>query len=85
MYNDAGVYQDENMFNSLKANLFNLMTVDDDLICANIMEDMFHTIEALKIRLKEISDERDMLRRRAIKAEYDIKKAVEKDIEVTVN
>ena len=42
-YNELGVYDDEDMFARLKANVVNLITEDDDLVAANILEDMFRT------------------------------------------
>ena len=79
-YNEDGVYDDENMFVRLKANIMNLLTEDDDAICANIVQDMFRTIDSIKYRYEDVINERDTFRRRAIKAEYDLKRAVEKEV-----
>lgn len=84
-YNELGVYDDEDMFVRLKANVVNLITEDDDLIVANILEDMFRTINSIEIRLHDACDERDTYRRRAIKAEYDVKRAAAKNAAETTD
>ena len=84
-YNELGVYNDEDMFVRLKANIVNLITEDDDSISANILEDMFRTINSIEIRLRDACDERDSYRRRAIKAEFEVKKAAIKNAAETTD
>ena len=84
-YNELGVYDDENMFARLKANVVNLITEDDDLVVANILEDMFRTINGIEIRLRDACDERDTYRRRAIKAEFEVKRAAAKNAAETTD
>lgn len=70
MYNEKGVYLpgdgvQVDMFDCIKANVFNIVTIDDDLDCSNIMESIFEWIAKLKIRMKDLDQENDELRRRS--------------------
>lgn len=87
MYDEKGIYKkfiegtgDVNMFDQIKANLFNLVTCDDDLECANIMEALFGYINGLEFKMTDLAKERDIYRHQAVTEEVKRRK-VEAELE----
>ncbi len=73
MYNEDGVWTSgcgqENMFTSIRANLYNLITSDDDAECINILESILKNLAGIKCQMEELQKERNDYRRRMMQAE----------------
>lgn len=78
MYDEKGIWisgnAQEDMFESIRANIYNLVTNDEDSECVNIMESILNTLHTIHYRMDNLKEESDNFRRRAIKAEVRVGK-----------
>ena len=74
---DAECY---NLLDALKSNVMAFIWEDDNLEMANLLERIFHDIEATRIRLDDLEKECKDFHYRAVKAEMRIK-TLEKELE----
>jgi hypothetical protein len=63
-----------NMLDAIKANVMEFAYSEDSLEDANILERIFADVEGLRIRLNDLEKEVRDYRRRAIKAEIELRK-----------
>lgn len=70
MYNEKGVYLpgdgvQVDMFDCIKANVINLLESDDDMECAEIVQQIFNWIEGARSRMRDLDKEAEDLRKKS--------------------